>query len=340
MTQPTPSNPLDKYVYPTSENFTPSMKRQYIGQIGKGTPLDVVKIKSIPIIKLKAFDKVIDVVEDRRNKRTMLINRKAEALETSLNDTLEQNEIEMRYRRQKEQMNRLGNVFSQGILSNLYKNVEATALADFQRDYFDKDPDIANFDEESKQVLETAENVVRLQKQNEELEAKLLRLEQDIQNQLKERAMKAETGDDVEQITQEVAEYNKIPKADPITPRPQTLEDDEMLRAEEDALSDSVDSLQDRIDTIERFVEEKKETPKRVRLTAEEKQERRDVLTFNINQTIATIDQKINEEGIDVPKRIRTSMRRFREGFYNESPEITLRNVDEKLRNFLATVSE
>lgn len=251
MSLPTTSNPLDPIVYASSLTFMPSKKQPSLAFKGK-EPKGVKW--TLPPIKIKRKRVMFDVLKDRQNRRTRLLNRKATLLERSMNDMIEQNEAERRYAEQQAQLRRLENLFANSLLAGVVEGVVTNAKDQLLSQYFKQDPDINNFDRETEKVMKDAERLQKLQKDNEEAFQRLRQsrteMEQAIQRSIEE------AGDDlaIAELEMSINELDAIPEVsydegEAEAPQAEEIDDDDINKelAYEEEKAQEIDETQKKI---------------------------------------------------------------------------------------------
>ena len=207
MTTPTPSNPLDKFLFPTSDNWLPNRKPPHLGSLGE--PLKNPDITYRPLLlRLKQYSKPIDIVAHRQLLRTRLLNSKAQALDRIINDDIDANQAELAYIKRINELKRLEQEFANGLFSFFVDGVKQRASEAIQTDYFANDDDVSSFDRETGELLEGTQRINELNQQIEELQKRQIELSGTIEQLLREKVETATTEAEVEGYT-ELAEARK-----------------------------------------------------------------------------------------------------------------------------------
>lgn len=210
--EPTPQDPLDRVVLPTSNNWIPNLKMPSLGHIGK--PLHEPTIRKRPLlVKLRGRAQPVDVVAYRQLQRVRLMNAKARHMDDLIKDAIELNDEEQRYLKRREELQRLEATFQAGVLAFFTKGVVKQAEADLMEEVIRNDPDIASFDDKTSEIIESAEQLTRLQKQNESERQDLRDNLGEIDEMLEDLIARVELADEMEQITALVEQRNMLPTA-------------------------------------------------------------------------------------------------------------------------------
>lgn len=173
MTTPTPNDPLDKFVYPDSDNWMPNMKYPKMDNIGK--PLKNPDITKRPFFNLPQYSKPIDIISYRQLLRNQLLNSKAETLDRIIDDEIDANQAELAYRKQMEELKRLEQQFSDGLFSFFVKEVKDKATSAIQSEYFNNDTDLQAFDDETASIIEGDRTLTELGNELLQLQQEQLR---------------------------------------------------------------------------------------------------------------------------------------------------------------------
>jgi len=351
MSQPSKYNPLDVFVYPSSNNWTPSMKQRGLGYLGD--PLTFVDKRVTRPVRLPRYNKTIDFVEKRRNERTALLNMKATQFENLINDDIEQNAIELQYKKQQDQLAKLSAIFSTGIFSNLFANVESKLLSNIQSDFLQNDPDISNFDRESGEVINLVNNVNKLRDDNTRLEEEAIRLRGDLENALKQEALKAQTPEELESLSDLYGVFNEIEevvKSDESEGSGAEgagidLEDIPLLTDELLDAKDRIDTIEQKIDRLN-YVKDELEKQPRLRRTktqiaidnARQNELRQKQLTIGIPRLINEIRRE--SVGITLPRALTNRIARFENGNYDRSSYQTIDKLATDLFDYVMNLQK
>jgi hypothetical protein len=268
MSLPTPQDPLNPFVYPNGQEWKPSMKPANFGNLNADPPTNLNYKK--PILKLKAYNKIIDVVAERQRQRTILLNKKAQLFENKLNDFIEENEIEREYRKQIEQLQKLKAFFNNTVFTPLYEIVEPNAKQEYTNRFLKRDPDVASFDSETQTIMENAQGIQQVQSENENLMTEITQLRSEVEKLLLQRAGEANTERDIEEITELSNELDELNKIELVRQDPPDTDDlNEMTDVE---LTKEVQEQEE----LESSKQQLQELRKRARMTKEEKEQQRE----------------------------------------------------------------
>ena len=114
------------------------------------------------------------------------------------------------------------------------------------------------------------------------------------------------------------------------------LDDDELLRAEEDLQSRYAESLEDRIEMLEDFERIAKE--KRAEPEIGQLRERKETLKFNIQNALDTISNIQTTMSIPLPPVINDIIKKVKQGKYAESSEEKLKDIYKTLSSYTEAI--
>lgn len=204
-----PNNPLDAYVYPTSNSWVPNMKERNFGFIRpKLRRADVTRKQFLMDLKQNGLP--IDLVAKRRQQREILMNMKAKIRERTIYDAIEQNQIERQFKQQQAEIQRLQNVFKDGILSLVFNKIQPTLSKDSTEFLLENDPDLIEFDNKTDEILSYAEEVESLQEENKEFAQDFEILRSQVELDIQRSIATATTQTDIETITKIARDYDLI----------------------------------------------------------------------------------------------------------------------------------
>jgi len=261
-----PDNPLDETLTDKG-NWKKEPKPINLNYVGDKMPDDAIVYKPF---KIRGTGQIVDLAKQRLNERTRILNYKAERIEAGLYDYLTQNEIERAYQKQLAEIARLEALFSNGVLGLMFDNIKTKATNQFRSDYLQNDPDIVNFDNDSKTLAKETQDIADLQERNDKLFHEISTQTQQTEQQIIDNLRVAETIDKTEELGEMIDDLESVKSdldsvsnifADAVfdDEGSSIINEDEIrrARADENKLADVLEATQRRLNEISELVEGK-----------------------------------------------------------------------------------
>jgi len=261
-----PDNPLDETLTDKG-NWKKEPKPINLNYVGDKMPDNAIVYKPF---KIRGTGQIVDLAKQRLNERTRILNYKAERIEAGLYDYLTQNEIERAYQKQLAEIARLEALFSNGILGLMFDNIKTKATNQFRSDYLQNDPDIVNFDNDSKTLAKETQDIADLQERNDKLFHEISTQTQQTEQQIIDNLRVAETIDKTEELGEMIDDLESVKSdldsvsnifADAVfdDEGSSIINEDEIrrARADENKLADVLEATQRRLNEISELVEGK-----------------------------------------------------------------------------------
>ena len=261
-----PDNPLDETLTDKG-NWKKEPKPINLNYVGDKMPDDAIVYKPF---KIRGTGQIVDLAKQRLNERTRILNYKAERIEAGLYDYLTQNEVERAYQKQLAEIARLEALFSNGILGLMFDNIKTKATNQFRSDYLQNDPDIVNFDNDSKTLAKETQDIADLQERNDKLFHEISTQTQQTEQQIIDNLRVAETIDKTEELGEMIDDLESVKSdldsvsnifADAVfdDEGSSIINEDEIrrARADENKLADVLEATQRRLNEISELVEGK-----------------------------------------------------------------------------------
>jgi hypothetical protein len=201
-----PDNPLDETLTDKG-NWKKEPKPINLNYVGDKIPDDAIVYKPF---KIRGTGQIVDLAKQRLNERTRILNYKAERIEAGLYDYLTQNEIERAYQKQLAEIARLEALFSNGVLGLMFDNIKTKATNQFRSDYLQNDPDIVNFDNDSKTLAKETQDIADLQERNDKLFHEISTQTQQTEQQIIDNLRVAETIDKTEELGEIIDDLESV----------------------------------------------------------------------------------------------------------------------------------
>lgn len=261
-----PDNPLDETLT-NKGNWKKEPKPINLNYVGDKMPDDAIVYKPF---KIRGTGQIVDLAKQRLNERTRILNYKAERIEAGLYDYLTQNEIERAYQKQLAELAKLEALFSNGVLGLMFDNIKTKATNQFRSDYLQNDPDIVNFDNDSKTLAKETQEIAELQERNDKLFHEISTQTQQTEQQIIENLRVAETIEKTEELGEMIDDLESVKSdldsvssifADAVfdDEGSSIINEDEIrrARADENKLADVLEATQRRLNEISELVEGK-----------------------------------------------------------------------------------
>ena len=321
MTTPTPNDPLDKFVYPDSDNWMPNMKYPKMDNIGK--PLKNPDITKRPFFNLPQYSKPIDIISYRQLLRNQLLNSKAETLDRIIDDEIDANQAELAYRKQMEELKRLEQQFSDGLFSFFVKEVKDKATSAIQSEYFNNDTDLQAFDDETASIIEGDSTLTQLGNELLELQKEQLRKVNTIEQSLvdlvegsktdKELTTLSELNDTLKQLKTQL----KQPTTETIDPEITSEEIQQKVKRKKLVVVKSLEQKKNLTDLAEKVRSTKTMKP--------ETKEKAEFFRYELQQLIDRIKATSARTGDDIPKEAQKIIKEIEEGKFERPSAIANR---------------